>query len=137
MSDPNPTDTVEHALGTPPPPEPDATARQRSLAKNEAAARRDENQRVQAESAARAAAAEQSVADQAAATVDAEPEKPTQLGDGAVTVRYLGTSDQFIFGQNDDHQDVVAQAGGDPVKIPQELWDRIKTFTHDVFEEIS
>lgn len=62
--------------------------------------------------------------------------EPDTVGEGGVSLRYLGTSDYFIVGYDEQGREVRAYAGGDPVNVPQELADRITAFPHDTFEEV-
>lgn len=55
---------------------------------------------------------------------------------GSIAVRYLGTSDRFNFGNDEDGNPVIAEAGGEPVKVTREVADSVKGLRFDIFEEV-
>ena len=138
-SDPDGKDPSPRALGAPPSvpdiADPAERKRQSAQAKAQQQQRADEAQRTQDQ--LDAAAREQAEADQAELDSQQVAERPTKVGSGGVKVRYLGTSDEFILGQDEDGNDVVARAGIDVVDIPDELYETVASFPHDTFEKVS
>jgi hypothetical protein len=66
------------------------------------------------------------------------PKATTEAGDAGVMVQYLGTSDKFVIrGAGPDKADIVAYAGGDPIKVSQEQLDWYRAnLVHDRFDVI-
>lgn len=58
------------------------------------------------------------------------------IGDGSVELRYLGTSDEAVVGQDDEGRVVTAQAGGPSVFVTRDIADYLIALPHDTFEEV-
>ena len=59
-----------------------------------------------------------------------------KVDNGTIKLRYIGTSDRFYIGADEDGRAVFADAGGEPVFVTKELRDKLLRLPRDRFEEV-